>query len=991
MKRARHGLVAAFLVLSLLGVAGTQVVWAASTTYGTLRGKVVDEQDSPMPGVTVIMRSDALVREQAVVTDANGNYFVPGLAPGDYTVVAQLTGFATVQRQTTVQLDKLTVLDFKLIEGELREAVVVTAERPVVSKTETESTYNLRKDFTETIPVVRGYQSLLQFAPGVANTAEESGNPNILGGTRNSNTFLLDGVSITDTVTGTFGSNVNYDTIEEVDVKLTGVSAEYGQFQGGVANVITKSGGNDFTGSIRDMITSPSFEERFGADTLNEFADADFNNDGEVNDDDIPGRGQRELNHDIETTIGGPIVRNHAWFFLSYNRNDSVTIQQLANPTGGPLGDGTYADPFEGDNSLGKLTWQVANNHKLQYNYFEDPALSPRCYGQIFFGGPCYDTPFVDNQFQGGHAWTGSWTGIWTNTFFTDLRISHWENGFGLSSFAPPTIRPELIFESPSGELGAGLDAGHAPLIDLTTGVLFDASFFGGPPEERERDQYELKTTAFFDSESLGSHTLKIGLDYQESTRVGASTLAGNGLIYTLGWVEPPPGLGGNGDPYDINNRLYYFFLDFAEPSQAAPVSKETAIYVQDDWVLNNRWSFNLGLRFEKFEEENDVGEGIIDQTDFAPRLGATFDVKGDGKHLLKATAARYLAGVSLTTLSPFVRGAGGQSAYDTYVNANTDIDGNPLPGEPDWFLIGSVRPDPDTSLFSADLEPQQINELTLGYEFAISPLWGMKFRLVDRDWDNIIGQSFTYDYSTGVPRQILLLSNNDDIDRKYRAAILEVEKRFSNNWIFRGNVIKAKAEGNTTLDTGFSTYGSFQGVPQVTENLYGRLAFDVDAAAKLFGSYRIPLKSNRHILELGGSFDWSAGNRYAANNLVNVVVGPGPDGAQDVPLGTSAGDVPAGIDDQTAQVTEFFEPRGSRQEPDLKYFDFLARYQFKLARDVIFESRFRVDNLTDEQRPFEVNAQFVEGGTNESFGRPVGYGQLQNPRSYELNFGLIW
>lgn len=982
MRHARHVLATVVLVLSLVCVVGVDDVSASSTIHGTLRGQVVDEQDAPLAGVTVVIRSQSLVRELAVQTDADGIFFVSGLAPGAYSVVARQAGFIPMQQNTTVQVDKVTVLNYKLTMGELRETVVVTAERPLVSKTATEGAYNLRKDFTETIPIPRSYQSLLQLAPGVNNTAEQDGNPTMLGGTRNSNSYLLDGVSVTDPVTGTFGSNINYDSIEEYDIKLTGVSAEYGQFDGGISNVISKSGGNDFTGSLRNIVTSPSFQAERKQSTLDEFYVDD-------RPDEVQARGDKDLSNEIETTLGGPIIRNNAWFFISYQRNDTSSLQTIGNPTGGPFGNGTYVRNFEGDNTNGKLTWQVTNDHKLQYNYFEDPATVPRCYGQLFWGGPCYDTAFVDFQSQGGHASTGTWNAVWSNKVFSDVRIGHWENGFGISPFTPPTIRPDLIFESPSGELGAGLAAGHAPTIDLTTGSLFDAQIFGAFPEIRERDAYEAKVTMFLPT-GKGSHTLKIGADYQEQTRVGASVLAGNGLIYTLGFVNYPAGLGGTGDPYDINNRIYYLFLDFAEPSEVGPVTQETAVFVQDDWVLNDHFAFNLGLRFERFSDENDIGEKVIDHSGLAPRLGGTYDITGNGKYLVKATAARYLSSVKLTTLSPFVRAAGGQSAYDIYVNTDTDTNGFPNPGMPTWGLIGSVRPDPETSGFSPDLQPQNVDEFTVGYEHAFSPNWGMKLRLISREWDNIVSQNFTYDYDTdGTPSQILFMDNKDALERKYRAAIVEVEKRYSNNWTLRGSAVFSKTEGNTTTDTGFDTYDSFAGVPQTTENRYGRLAFDVDTAFKLFGSYRIPLKSKRHMLEVGGFFDWAAGNRYEGTQQVTVVVGPGPDGVQDVPLGSSD----AGItDDQTGRVTQWFTPRGAFQEDDWWYLDFQTRYQFVIAKNVTIEARMDIRNITNEQTVLAVNENYNTDGTpQDNFGYPVTWSQFQRPRNYRFNMAIIW
>ena len=934
---------AAVLALLLLA-AGASAVLAGSTLTGTIRGTVVDENGQPMPGVTVIFRSDALIREQARVTDADGAYFMAGLPPGNYAVVAQLAGYQTIQQTTDVLLDKTTRVDFVMVPGELTETVNVTATKPVVDKTNTEGSLSLDKDFTEGLPVPRQYQSLLTFAPGVTGGA----NPNMLGGAANSNVYQLDGVSITDPVTGTFGSNVNYDIIEAVDVKLTGVSAEYGGFQGGLSNVISKSGGNDFTGSLRDEIDSPSFDATYKDSTRNDFATERFREDVPVYSPttdnpcfgpdpngppdgppdpvngrvltangpecwiygrpSIPSAARKNLAHDVQGTFGGPIVRDSAWFFVSYTRNDNARVVPLGNPTGGPEGNGTYIRSFQGDNSSAKLTWQVVNNHKIQYTYFEDPANVPVCYYGTFFGGGCYDTNAVDFQNQGGHAWTGSWNGVWGNRVLTDLKYSNWQNGFNIAPFGPQLDTPDLIFP---GNLGSGPAAGLGAYVDLASGYGFDAPVFASVPEVRAREQYEAKSTIFFDT-GLGSHTLKIGADYQEQTRTGASVISGNALIYGQNWVDPPPGLGGNGDAYDINNRVYRFWYDFAEPGGSGSTTKVTSLYVQDDWQLNGNFTFNLGVRFDNNVDENDVGEKIFDQTGISPRLGASWDVTGAGKHVVKATASRYLDAIDLTTLSIFTRAAGGQSAYDLYFNTNF-----PNPGTPDWALIFQSRPDPDTNTFASGLKPQHIDEYTLSYEYALSTTMGVMVKGVNREWGDIVGQSYTWDYSQGAARKILLLDNRSYLKRKYNAVQLQFEKRFSNNWNLLANYTYGEAKGNVggaAADQGFASYGAYPDVPQSVSSLaYGKLPWSIDNSGNIFGAYRIPIPSKRHSLEVGGVFTYRDGNRYEKSETRPIVVGPGPDGVQDNPLGTSGDGV---TNDQTDQITQYVEERGTRQEP---------------------------------------------------------------------------
>src|SRR6185295_16718325 len=194
MRERSRGLVAALLALPLLWAAGADSLQAV-TIYGTLRGTVVDEQDQPLVGVLIRVSSDVAIRERGVVTDARGAYFISQLEPGDYKVIASLEGFTTIQQEALVKLDQTTVMDIKLPPGKEAETVTVTAERPVVSKTQSGSSFNLRKDFTEGLPLGRSYQTLMGLAPGVANESENDGNPNILGGLQNSNRYLLDGVS----------------------------------------------------------------------------------------------------------------------------------------------------------------------------------------------------------------------------------------------------------------------------------------------------------------------------------------------------------------------------------------------------------------------------------------------------------------------------------------------------------------------------------------------------------------------------------------------------------------------------------------------------------------------------------------------------------------------------------------------------------------------------------------------------------------------------
>jgi outer membrane receptor protein involved in Fe transport len=973
MRRFLKPLAVALLVpLLLLAAVGDA---SAVSTTGTLRGRVTDAEGAALPGVTIIARSDALIRERATTSDATGAWTLRDLPPGDYRVVAQMQGYVTFILDTSVELDAVTDLPIAMRAGEISEQITVTAEKPLVDKTTAEVSPSFEPEVTNELPIPRSFNNLLSLAPGVANGGA---NPNMAGGSSNSNSYIIDGVNSRDPVTGTFGANINFDSIDAVDVKLVGVSAEYGDFQGGVANVVTKSGSNEFTGSLRDEITNAAWTKPFGRDVLQFFSTARQEN--PTFQQQATNRAASEKSHDLQSTLGGPIVRDNAWFYIAYSRPETRGERTLGNPTGGPLGNGTYVRLFQGDFSLGKVTWQMSNNHRLQGSYQEDPANVPICYGNTFFGGSCYDTYTVDLQSQGGNQYQVLWSATWTPNFQTEAKIGHFENGFNIQPLSPviPGLE-QFIFPSPGG-MGAG--DGNSPFIDLFTGDLYDAPIFGGPPEQRPRDQAEIKGNLFLSG--MGDHSIKMGVSRQEQERVGSSIIAGNALF--LGFIT-------GADPLSINDRTYYIFYDYALPSESGPTTNTTAIYVQDDWTVNEHLALGLGVRYDKTDNENDLGEQIIGDSGFAPRLSAAWDFTGEGKYLVKASAARYLAGINLTTISPFVRAAGGQSAYDIYFNANF-----PNPGTPNWALIGQVRADPDTARFDPNLTPQYLDELSIGYEHLFTPNFGGYIRLIDRSYEDTITQQFSWDYSTGVARKIVFSTNNPDAERTYRAAILQLEKRFSDNWMVMGNYTYSKAEGNIGSDQGFDTFQSYAsvGLPQTQVNRFGLLSWDLKHLLKIFGEYRLPLKSTRHSLGIGGGFQWQSGNPYAASRTnVVAVVGPGADAVQDNPIGTRTVDpgFVAGVD-QTDTVIEFFEPRGTRKEPDNWQLDMQLNYRLAMSKRVNFETRFTVFNVTDENDPLAVSSDVAPNTAfedNPDFGRPTSLTQLQRPRRYQVSFAVTW
>jgi hypothetical protein len=202
----------------------------------------------------------------------------------------------------------------------------------------------------------------------------------------------------------------------------------------------------------------------------------------------------------------------------------------------------------------------------------------------------------------------------------------------------------------------------------------------------------------------------------------------------------------------------------------------------------------------------------------------------------------------------------------------------------------------------------------------------------------------------------------------------------------------------------------SFPGVPQLIDNRYGLLSFDVKHAVKVQGNYDVPLKSARHAVNLGAIFDFRSGNPFTKSRTINLVVGPGADGVQDVPLGTNAL-IPGASLDQAANVTQLFDPRGSSgTEPNNWTLDLLAAYKLKFTKNFNFEFRFEVFNVTNEQKATTVSTnwwtqdELANGSittpaalparlrTNHTLGYPTAYAsQFQTPRAYRVNAAITW
>ena len=282
--------VLAAVAASCLLIAGP----ALAQVTGSVSGYVFDQSGAAVAGAVVKITGESMPAGRTVTTPSSGQYAFQLLQPGAYAIEVTKEGVGTSVRQTVVELDKNSTLDV-VLGLEIREEILVTASRPVVDLTSAEVDTNFKRSTIEALPLERSYAGLFQLIPGVADN--RSGIGPAAGGSRQDNTYLLDGVNITNPGYGYLSSEVNELDIQEVNVKRAGVSAEFGRTAGVVTNAVTRSGSNMLTGTAR--------VDWLGKDLIGKFKSTAFRDSGVIPTV-TPAIG-----------LGGPIVKDRLFWYGS--------------------------------------------------------------------------------------------------------------------------------------------------------------------------------------------------------------------------------------------------------------------------------------------------------------------------------------------------------------------------------------------------------------------------------------------------------------------------------------------------------------------------------------------------------------------------------------------------------------------------------------------------------------------------------------------------
>ena len=961
----------------------------AQGTTGSLTGTVI-HGGSPLPGATVSIASTALQGTRTAITNEAGQYNFGALPPGQYTVQIDMEGMQTSNSTARVNLGQTSRVDADLRLSTIAESITVTAASPAVMET-TEVQTNFTADFIEDLPIGRTLVATTSLAPGVVNGVNGLA---ISGSNSYDNLWTVNGAVVNEGIRGQPHALFIEDAIQEMTIQTAGISAEYGNFTGGVINAITKSGGNKFSGSIRDSLTNPSWT-----------ADSSFRNPttGAPPPDPID-----TLNEVYEATLGGRIIRDHLWFFLGGRYSDTSEERAFSNS------EQKYIRGVLDERLEVKLTGSLTPNHTLVASYLEAPVEQTNdC--QI----GCYDITTVNpsrslpNDFK-----SALYNGILSTNFLVEARYS--EKTFAFVN-------------------SGGLDKNRATgtpvrLVAPGFGTVTNEPYFCGScgPEARDNKSFALKGTYFLGTQNFGTHNLLVGGERFHETRNANNFQSPTNFVGFFRTFAPTRDANGNTlisvGPNDI--LIYFPILQISEGSDL----NTDGIYINDKWDLNNNLTFQFGARYDKNHSKDSAGNDTANDDKISPRLGIDYDVRGDGRFRLKASYGTYV-----NRLSEGVSGAGsaaGNPATIQYLYGGPAITNLP-PHEAmaivfAWFdSVGGVNGAPifaqSVPGFNSRLESKlvspSVDEWTIGAGTQIGNGF-IRADYIDRTWNDFYTQFSNLSIGavtspTGQRADLVLTGNSNDFERNYHGVEVQGQYRVFKRVNIGGNYTWSELKGNIVGETtgngpvaegGSEFRPEYFGFPQ--NNPSGFLGQDQTHKARLWVSLDAPTFLGDFNVSVLQRFD--SGGPYSLAGTINPSFNANFYGA-----GQPGGVVNPGYVSPTTAATYYFSDRGEFRFDDLTATDLAINYgtglnwlgglQLFIQGEVINvfnedaliahdTSILTASNTTTLQRfnPLagDVPVEGVHWRKGPNFGKPTAdytaaSPHVQTPRTYRVSAGI--
>ncbi len=967
LRRSTAGMAKTATLLAMIGLLTvTSIPAYAQEVYGSIQGKVEDAQGAAVVGATVELVTDA--RTRSMTTDSEGAYQFLNVLPGTYKVQVSASGFGTKYREgVPVELGRTISANFELVAALQGEQVTVTAsDEPLVDVSSTKVATNITQAEFAVIPKTLNFGSVINVAPGVRQEDKSAGFT-VDGASGAENVFILDGVEVTRVEDGQLGrsKNIPFDFVREVQVKSAGYEAEYGGATGGVINVVTRAGQNDFHGEARFEFEMDNLRAKpnqiLELNPVDIFEARYYYNDNFKNDDRL---------FAPVLSLGGPIVKDKLFFYGSYAPQLERVNQNLRLVNYDASGNRNIIEERENERKIqyqyyfGRLDYTPTQKLQLNASFIGSPTKTE---GQLAgsLNETTSRTTFENQRYQFKGGYTPSWNVSYGGTYnLTDSLILSarggrtYLNDKGTSYDIPvgqvlyvvsSPCTPALGFPCPNGTTSTG-----NPIISTNFTTLFNIT---------TRDNFNVDATyvtRIFDQQ----HIFKGG--YQLN-RLANKVDEG----YQGGFVNLYFGQSFGGERGEFG---YYRTTDFGTKGDVS--SRNQSIFVQDAWQAHPRVTLNLGLRFENeylptfpidatFHPTIDPEQlaGAPDKPinfgwgdKVAPRIGVAWDVFGDARLKVYGSFSKYYD----TMKYELPRGSFGGDRYlrNWYTLDTLDFTSLSLTSHPGTLLFGPIDYRVPSSLapeageqpgIDPDLEPTRMHEITIGADYSFSTNLLFAVRLTRKELDRTIEDVGRHDadgneiYTIGNPGYGVTQDTAffapivaPKAVREYTGLEFRLDKRFSNNWYANVTYLYSKLYGNYTglASADEVTYATGQGRSSPNVNRYWdfpTLLFDANGNETLG---RLPT-DRPHTFKAYASYQF---------NYWNMQTDVG--GAQFVYSGTP---VTTRVETLFAEHLAF--GRGDQGRTDaFSQTDLLVTHRFKITERVTAKFSFNVLNLFDER-----------------------------------------
>jgi hypothetical protein len=833
----------------------------------------------------------------------------------------ELSGMTPVETMQRVDLGQTARLDATLRVAAVTEDVRVTAELPTILST-TQGGTNFRTEETDKLAMPRTIFGLAELAPGLTDNTPQTNQVSIAGGFGYDTQFLVNGVDIADNLFAQPNNLFIEDAIEEVQVLTSGISAEYGRFGGGVVNAITKSGGDTFSGSGRINFYNPVWT-----------AETPFEERSNVTH-------KKDLQQNYEGTFGGPIVRQRLWFFAAGRH------QKASTPA--PLVETGIDFSTEDTNKRGeiKLTGSLIDgaNHTLQGSYLNNSRTQHQT-----SNGNGMDLASVVTRQTPNDLWVATYRGVLSNRVLASVQTSRRKFQF-LNAGGTETAIERSVFRT----------RGVAPGVPTTR--YFNAPYFDSTdPETRANRQVTGSLNWFLTSGRLGSHDLKTGYENFVSSEEGGNSQSATGYVMRSDYL-----LAGGRPALDAQGRIIPLFIpgvsrvDQWIATRGAKLDITTnSFYAHDRWTATPRLTIDLGTRAEIVRSKA-TGDIIgADTQNIVPRLGAAYDVTGDGRWIAQATYAHYSGSYNI---AQFVGNSDvanpSQVVYEYSGPAGQGLDFAPGFNLANYsrVLAGNF---PTANVFFEDgLHSPITKEFTLGVGTPFGNRGAAKMMY---QW-RAIG-SFIDDFIDDPSAQTTVVRNgvdfgtftdvtwrNTDVPkREYQAMIVQGNYRVGTRWSVDGHwTLQLRNNGNFEGEA-----ASQPGNPSLIGDypeIYVFARNEPEGRLNDFQRHKVRLWTT-YTLGLGGFGSVDLGALYRYNSPLTYSLF-----ANGVPISAIQASRDPGYVDPPVSQTLYFAERGSERFESAQMVDLALTYSIPVFRDLRPWIKFELYNAFNNQNLVQYN-----------------------------------